>query len=586
MILPSRQEVWQTAPASSGPTVCSSNQSSTSSLASRLVRSRHCREHQSRHQPPSTFGTNHDASPTAAGEVAALDNAHDRPPLSHTKHSASHMANPIRPSWWSSGHWSNNKAASVNSVGRQVKALQPHSTTSSPSVAACSTDPTFLMVFNSTYLFSTVAPHRLRLQLPQPRILLILTEPVTHAITQFNRLWVEQQQQQHAAQKNLSVPVLALLDEQQQNWMEGLNRNMSQQMQQYAACQAGRRFESDKTAEAPCSRSLALHVTRQHQHNWQVVKQAVYADSLAHWLQVFPADQVLIWTSEGFAAEPQQHIQQLAVWLGLNSSSIEPAVLAQRQAQLQLELDVLMIVMAQPPWHLLDSMQQFYQVHNERLFQLLQDRGFTLAAAQMRRLWVPRQQWSILSSSHASQKSTSANSTLVPGPQQSEFQVVTDVSLDQLLLQVPQSFMGISHEWRHVESINNIPGYKDMLRLLSSYGSGPFIIRVGGGSTDRQDTVPSAAVFDALRQVHEETGVKYILGLNFQKGDVELARAQWEAAKQHLPAEALLTFEIGNEVSNAHIASTGRLFMQKWSLLHTNSTMRQQHRLAFSNANA
>ncbi|KAF6263669.1 hypothetical protein COO60DRAFT_1698710 [Scenedesmus sp. NREL 46B-D3] len=130
---------------------------------------------------------------------------------------------------------------------------------------------------------------------------------------------------------------------------------------------------------------------------------------------------------------------------------------------------------------------------------------------------------------------------------QASFESLTEVNLDQPLLQIPQSFLGISHEWTHVEEINNIPGYKDIIRLLTSYGSGPFNIRVGGGSTDKQAYVFPQYVYDALRQVHEETGAQYIMSVNFEEGDVELARAQLKMAKDNLPAEAIVATEIGNE---------------------------------------
>jgi hypothetical protein len=128
------------------------------------------------------------------------------------------------------------------------------------------------------------------------------------------------------------------------------------------------------------------------------------------------------------------------------------------------------------------------------------------------------------------------------------FESLIEVNLDQPLLQIPQSFLGISHEWTHVEEINNIPGYKDIIRLLTSYGSGPFNIRIGGGSTDKQAYVFPQYVYDALRQVHEETGTQYIMSVNLEKGDYELSRAQLKMIKDSLPAEAVVATEIGNEV--------------------------------------
>lgn len=128
------------------------------------------------------------------------------------------------------------------------------------------------------------------------------------------------------------------------------------------------------------------------------------------------------------------------------------------------------------------------------------------------------------------------------------FTSVTEVQLDQPLLEIPQSFLGLSHEWTHVEEINNIPAYKDVINLLTSYGSGPMVMRVGGGSTDKQARVFPSYVYEALAQVHEETGMLFILGLNFEKGDIDLARQQFEIARKYLPPESIITFEIGNEV--------------------------------------
>jgi hypothetical protein len=69
------------------------------------------------------------------------------------------------------------------------------------------------------------------------------------------------------------------------------------------------------------------------------------------------------------------------------------------------------------------------------------------------------------------------------------------VDVDARLLQVPQSFLGLSHEWDHVEELDTNPGYKRAVKLLSSYGSGPLIIRVGGGSTDKITELLPASVY-------------------------------------------------------------------------------------------
>jgi hypothetical protein len=116
------------------------------------------------------------------------------------------------------------------------------------------------------------------------------------------------------------------------------------------------------------------------------------------------------------------------------------------------------------------------------------------------------------------------------------------------LLQIPQSFLGLSHEWTHVEDLDSTPGYKRALKLLSSYGSGPLVIRVGGGSTDKITRVLPQAVYAALARLHQATGARFILGVNGEQADVALARKQLAAAQETLPESAVLTYELGNEV--------------------------------------
>lgn len=71
---------------------------------------------------------------------------------------------------------------------------------------------------------------------------------------------------------------------------------------------------------------------------------------------------------------------------------------------------------------------------------------------------------------------------------------------------IPQSFMGFSHEWPYVEELYTIPQYMEIIKLLQSYGSGPLVLRVGGGSTDKQDFVPGQQVWQALSKLNAATG--------------------------------------------------------------------------------
>lgn len=131
---------------------------------------------------------------------------------------------------------------------------------------------------------------------------------------------------------------------------------------------------------------------------------------------------------------------------------------------------------------------------------------------------------------------------------------------------VPQSFMGISHEWPHVEEMADQPKYADMLKYLSSFGGGPLSIRIGGGSTDMLSTVPGPEVWSSLKRLHEATGAKFIIGVNLEDGDPELAAKQMAAAKAALPAAAIESFEIGNE-PNFYVNRRSRSWQGDWAVV-------------------
>jgi hypothetical protein len=138
-----------------------------------------------------------------------------------------------------------------------------------------------------------------------------------------------------------------------------------------------------------------------------------------------------------------------------------------------------------------------------------------------------------------------------PASQSAAISAVSVLDVDKLGPIIPQSFMGFSHEWPYVEEMHDIPQYVDVIKLLQSYGSGPLSLRIGGGSTDMQKTVPGPAVWEALSKLHKATGMTFILGLNFFDQDVNLARGQMDAARKGLPEGSIQSFEIGNEVGPA-----------------------------------
>ena len=125
--------------------------------------------------------------------------------------------------------------------------------------------------------------------------------------------------------------------------------------------------------------------------------------------------------------------------------------------------------------------------------------------------------------------------------------VQASIQVDKPYLTIPRSFLGLSQEWPWLGSLTGNPQIIGMTKQLSAYNTGPMILRVGGASADQQKTVPVKGVWEGLARLYRDAGVHYILGLNLAAADVELAKSQFLAARQGLPAEALLSFEIGNE---------------------------------------
>lgn len=73
---------------------------------------------------------------------------------------------------------------------------------------------------------------------------------------------------------------------------------------------------------------------------------------------------------------------------------------------------------------------------------------------------------------------------------------------------IPTDFLGISHEWTNIEELNHGGSYLQLLKDLTAYGSGPLVLRVGGGSTDLQRDVPPESTWQQLEQLHQATGEK------------------------------------------------------------------------------
>jgi hypothetical protein len=106
----------------------------------------------------------------------------------------------------------------------------------------------------------------------------------------------------------------------------------------------------------------------------------LYALHLERWLSYFAPEQLLIWSTKAFKEAPWHHMQQLTEWLGLDPSK------SKRRGDF-LKMHKRSYPDASLPKGFVQELAEFYQPHNERLFALLEQRGYHAVAEQLRAAW-------------------------------------------------------------------------------------------------------------------------------------------------------------------------------------------------------
>ena len=112
--------------------------------------------------------------------------------------------------------------------------------------------------------------------------------------------------------------------------------------------------------------------------------------------------------------------------------------------------------------------------------------------------------------------------------------------------------MGFSHEWGSAQTImgdsetgvNTI--YRQLLKNLTAYGSGPIILRIGGNSTDKSGE-PASSTARPFAELAKALGAHFYLGVNLGSDNLNLATDQAVAYTGQMPAGSLDGIEIGNE---------------------------------------
>jgi hypothetical protein len=119
------------------------------------------------------------------------------------------------------------------------------------------------------------------------------------------------------------------------------------------------------------------------------------------------------------------------------------------------------------------------------------------------------------------------------------------------------NFLGFSHEWYDAQTnmgsaetgINTI--YRQLLRNLSAYGSGPVNIRIGGNSTDTS-VEPTPTTVTPFAELATAMGNQFELGVNMGADNVNLAVDQATNFVANMPAGSISAIEIGNEPDLYH----------------------------------
>jgi hypothetical protein len=171
------------------------------------------------------------------------------------------------------------------------------------------------------YLFHPQAPVRVRATLPDCRFLVLLRDPVARTYSHFRH------SQEQGFESVASFEEALDLEEERL---------------------AG---EAERLSD-PGYRSFA------HQH-FSYLTRSVYADQLERWFESFPRSRFLVLQSERLFGEPDGALQEVSRFLGLGAD--RPPAFEARNVGSYSPL----------PGHLDGRLREFFQPHNERLFDLL-----------------------------------------------------------------------------------------------------------------------------------------------------------------------------------------------------------------------
>lgn len=135
-----------------------------------------------------------------------------------------------------------------------------------------------------------------------------------------------------------------------------------------------------------------------------------------------------------------------------------------------------------------------------------------------------------------------------------------DIAPDAPTTPIPRAFFGLSLEWWNLPfDDQHLDLFQRVIQLLHVPGDGPFVVRVGGDSSDHTlfdpqvQRLPSwayglnrAFVVEGAKDTRE-LGVRVIVDLNLITGTAKAAGTLAAQAQRLMPPGSIIGYEIGNE---------------------------------------
>eukprot|EP00775_Hariotina_reticulata_P009094 gene9094-9264_t len=240
---------------------------------------------------------------------------------------------------------------------------------------------------SATYLGHPNAAGNIKAILPKARMLTLLREPVSRAISHINTEIQRGVMEPEVESALRATPInhtahITQLTPQRESLLRYAAHTLTQEMEVVRSCHIQYR-----PSLGPLYKHMDTCVSSRQSGSGlsqpSPLYQGLYGLHLERWFDTLPPEQMLIWSSADFEQTPQEHLMQLVNWLGLDASQARTdstfCTVHHRQYQ----------VLKHLPKEFVAQLAKFYAPYNELLFRLLRDQGLVPLADQLSKQWNP-----------------------------------------------------------------------------------------------------------------------------------------------------------------------------------------------------